>query len=67
MKYFYGMRLRGFSPGAQPKEGLIQYEDTDRNWTGYYSILTYNRRLSESEISDYELTFIEQEENDYDD
>lgn len=23
MRYYYGMKYRGFSPGAQPKKGLI--------------------------------------------
>lgn len=53
MEYKYGMRLRGFSIGCQPMIGLIRRED---DITGrYYDILVYNRPLTESEISEYEL------------
>lgn len=51
-EYKYGMRLRGFSPGAQP-DGCIRREDDD---TGrYHDIIVYKRQLSEDEIRDYEL------------
>lgn len=51
--YKYGMRLRGFSPGCQPKEGLeMAYEPKDKK---YFSVLIYSRELTEKEISDYEL------------
>lgn len=33
LTYIYGMRLRGYSPGCQPKEGLVMRLD-DR--TGKY-------------------------------
>ena len=53
----YGMRLRGFSPGCQPKDGLVQRHD---DTTGkYYDILEYNRKLTEKEIQDYELDELE--------
>ncbi len=53
MEYKYGMRLRGFSIGCQPMMGLIRRED---DTTGkYYDILVYNRPLTGSEISGYEL------------
>jgi len=52
----YGMRLRGFSIGCQPKEGLIERQDDP---TGkYYDILIYNRQLTEKELQDYELDHI---------
>ena len=54
--YHYGMRLRGFSIGCQPKDGFIQRED---DTTGkYYDILTYNRHLTEKECRDYELDYL---------
>ena len=54
--YIYGMRLRGFSPGCQPKEGLLGRED---DTTGkYYDLLTYSRKLSDKEVSDYELDYL---------
>ena len=55
-EYFYGMRLRGFSIGTQPKNGLIRREDSfsDR----YHDILVYNRKLTEKELADYELDYL---------
>lgn len=56
MMFLYGMRLRGFSPGCQPKEGLVERQD---DVTGkYYDILVYNRELTEEELKNYELDFI---------
>ena len=52
-EYRYGMRLRGFSPMCQPREGLLEREDDP---TGkYYDILVYSRELTEKELRDYEL------------
>ena len=54
--YKYGMRLRGFSPGCQPMSGLLSRED---DTTGkYYDLLTYSRKLSDKEVSDYELDYL---------
>ncbi len=51
-EYRYGMRLRGFSPGAQPKDVLRREDDQ----TGkYHDIIVYDRPLSSDEIADYEL------------
>ena len=51
----YGMRLRGYSPGAQPK-GVIRRED---DTTGkYHDIIVYGRPLSAEEISNYDLDTI---------
>lgn len=51
-EYRYGMRLRGYSPGAQPKGVLRREDDT----TGrYHDIIVYDRRLSADEIRNYEL------------
>ena len=59
MQYRYGMRLRGFSPGCQPMNGLDHVED---DTTGrYYNILVYNRKLTEEEVRDYELDSLENE------
>lgn len=51
-EFRYGMKHRGFSPGCQPK-GTVRCEDdpTDR----YCDIIVYDRRLTEREITDYEL------------
>ena len=54
--YKYGMRLRGFSPGCQPKEGFLYRED---DTTGkYYDVIAYDRKLSDKEVSDYELDYL---------
>lgn len=52
MEYRYGMRLRGFSPGCQPKEGLVGREDGGMK---YHDIVVYSRPLSDRELDDYEL------------
>lgn len=54
--YEYGMRLRGFSPGAQPKEGLLYVWD-DINGK-YWCILEYDRELTEDEVRNYDLDFL---------
>lgn len=51
MEYRYGMRLRGFSIGCQPK-GVIRREDSDKYW----DIIVYDRPLTEEEIRHYSLT-----------
>lgn len=52
-EYRYGMRLRGFSPGCQPMNGLMERVDDP---TGrYYDILIYDRELTDQELADYEL------------
>lgn len=51
--YTYGMRLRGFSPGCQPMQGLVRREDSADG--KYYDLLVYDRPLTEREQRDYEL------------
>ena len=55
--YKYGMRLRGFAPLCQPRSGFVKrlYDKTGK----YYDILIYNRLLTNKELNDYELDFIE--------
>lgn len=61
MEFRYGMRLRGFSPGCQPMNGLVRREDGDKR---YYDILVYNRPLTDTELRDYELDALDSgEEN----
>lgn len=56
----YGMRLRGFSIGCQPMDGLDHRED---DTTGrYYDILVYDRRLTDDEVKAYELDEIREVE-----
>lgn len=58
MVYTYGMRLRGFSMGCQPMDGLVDWRDTDKTKTGYWSILNYNRELTKEECEQYSLDCI---------
>lgn len=55
--YYYGMRLRGFSPGCQPLVGFHHRMDDP---TGrYHDVLVYTRELTEQELKAYELDFIQ--------
>lgn len=54
--YKYGMRLRGYSIGAQPA-GAVARED---DHTGqFYDIISYNAPLSQEDIKHYSLTPLE--------
>ena len=55
-RYHYGMRLRGYSIGCQPMDGLMLVMDDPRG--EYHNILSYNRKLTEKEVEDYELDLI---------
>ena len=57
--YKYGMRLRGFSIGCQPMEGL--YTRTDDPKGRYYDILVYDRMLTGAEVMEYELDYLGEE------
>ena len=51
--FVYGMRARGFSPGCQPRVGIVRAEE---DLSGkYYNILYYDHRLTDKEIERYEL------------
>ena len=54
MKYFYGMRLRGFSPGCQPMKGFIQRLDFGSN--KYWDVIIYDRPLSKEDERHFSLT-----------
>lgn len=55
--YVYGMRTRGFSIGCQPS-GVVEWEDSDKIKSGYWSIIKYDRKLTEKELVQYSLDFI---------
>ena len=57
--YTYGMRLRGFSPGCQPMTGLVERRDDPKG--KYHDLLLYDRELSEKEMRDYELDYVQAE------
>lgn len=52
--YKYGMRLRPYSIGCQPMDGLVSVMVDNRYW----NILIYDRKLTDQEISDYELDYL---------
>ena len=54
--YKYGMRLRGFSPGAQPKEGFLEREDDPLG--DYWDVLKYSRPLSTDERQQFDLDYL---------
>lgn len=54
MMYKYGMRLRPYSIGCQPMEGLVEVMVDNRYW----NILIYDRKLTDQEVSDYELDYL---------
>ena len=57
--YTYGMRLRGFSIGCQPKDGFVERRD---DITGlYYDVIVYERKLTSKELDDYELDYLGEE------
>ena len=56
-RWSYGMRLRGFSIGCQPKEGFVEREDDPEG--KYWDVIVYDRPLSDEEIDSYDLDFIE--------
>ena len=57
-EYAYGMRLRGFSPGAQPKAGLLYAIDPTFTYRRYWSIVFYDHELSEEECRQYSLDLL---------
>lgn len=60
MRYVYGMRLRGFSPGCQPKDGFVERRD-DANGR-YWDMLVYSKKLSQKDERNYDLDYIGMEE-----
>ena len=59
MNYIYGMRLRGYAPLCQPKNGFVERRDSNK----YHDILVYSRELTAEEFRAYELDFIGKETN----
>ena len=52
-KYYYGMRLRGFSLGCQPERGLLG--KSIGPFDDYHDVIAYDRELSEQELKEYEM------------
>lgn len=59
MRYYYGMRLRGYAPMCQPKDGLVDVlPETECGGRYYHNVLCYKRMLTDEELSDYELDYL---------
>lgn len=56
--YKYGLRLREVSPGCQPKD-FECFEHCNKRSTGYWSYVWYSRKLTEDELSNYNMDFLE--------
>lgn len=59
-EWYYGMWLRPFSLGAQPK-GVIRVEDAAPYSTKhkkYYSVIVYDRELTADEVWRYSLDLV---------
>lgn len=59
-EYYYGMRLRPFSLGAQPK-GVIRREDAEIYNTKeqtYHDVIVYGRELTKEEVWRYSLDLV---------
>ncbi len=54
MKYFYGMRLRGFSPGCQPMEHFVERINSEA--VSYHDVIIYDRPLPDEDVKHYSLT-----------
>ena len=55
----YGMRLRPFGIGCQPKKG---FEAVCEDIAGkYWNIILYNRKLEDKEAKEYELDYLGEE------
>ena len=57
--FMYGMRLRPFSIGCQPMNGLLQVEDDKTR--KYWNILIYANPLNDHEQEEYELDYLGEE------
>ena len=58
--FMYGMRLRPFSIGCQPMEGLARVEED--NTGKYWNILFYANPLNDHEQEEYELDYLGESE-----
>lgn len=56
--FSYKMRLRPFGMGCQPP-GHVRYVDADKRKDGYWGIVTYGRKLTDAEVKQYELTYLD--------
>lgn len=60
MEYTYYLTQRPAGPGCQPRKGLLDIEDIDNKFVPEinqtaWSKVTYDRQLTQDEITQYEL------------
>lgn len=56
--HYYGMRLRGYAPGCQPK-GVKEVVELDASFKRkYWDVISYDRKLTEEEVKNYELDYL---------
>ena len=60
-EYLYGMRLRPSGPSCQPMDGLMRIAPGGGQ---YHELLIYDRPLTDEELRDYELDYINEVEKD---
>ena len=58
--FLYGMRLRPFSIGCLPMEGLVRAEDDKAG--KYHDILVYASPLNGQDVDEYELDYLGERE-----
>lgn len=59
MKYLYAMRLKPFSVGIIPREGLIKaFIDDKIADSKNYSLFLYDKKLSEETTEKHELEYL---------
>jgi len=57
--YVYYLTQRPPMPGAQPRKGLLEmkeFEDRERAPYRAWGMAVYDRKLTDAEVQDYELT-----------
>lgn len=63
--FYYGMRLRPFSIGCQPEDGILGLFPQERldaynkeHDTDYWDIIVYNHPLTDAETNQYDLDYL---------
>lgn len=54
MRYTYKCKYRPPMPGSVPR-GFVRFTDGDKSVDDHWGTVTYNRKLTEKEIQEYEL------------
>lgn len=59
MSYWYGMRLRPFGIGCQPRGVIGHIEEPKGFQRHYWSLIEYDHKLSEEECFQYDLDLLD--------